>query len=1412
MGASRLLIYTHDDLFVAELPPADVFERRRVDEVGGRHTLTLTTTRVLEKGQRVLSKDGSGKWREYVVTQPDDRHEVGDRPIGTYLCEWSLQVDLCGVTCDSMPGVNTQGGTTAALALAALLENTSRWGVGTVSVGTSASASFYHMSAWEALGVLCEAWGCEVDAELTMGASGVASRSVALYTRVGSTDAVRRFDWSRDITAIGRKQGAAPVYSRIMPLGRGEEKYDADGNVSGYGRRINITSVNDGKDYLQNDDTLSLTRIPDGSGGWEYPTRIVVNDMCVTPTELLLWAQSVLPDYTEPQVTYYASVVHLAEAGMDTLGVALGDTVVCVDRGFCDEGLRITGRVVKMSVDELDESGGTDLVIGEAEQNVASVFKQLGDRLAQAQSSLQRLMNTSVTTADYMEHVFDQLNAQINATGGSFYILPGRGAVTYDADVTDPYVGSEASKAVEIRGGAIRIANSRTQQGEWDWQTIITSGHIAANLVTAANLVAGFIGSPSGNYWNLDTGELHMAASALTLDGKDVATTDEAVADVSVYYAINNSTSTAPTSGWTKTPSASSTGVWWTKTVTTYQDGSSETVGPVCIQGRDGTDGSDGTSVTILGSYASAAALNAAHPTGSTGDSYIVSGDLYVWDGSAWTNVGTVQGPQGPAGADGQDGASVTITGVVFASGNSGTSYPSSGWQSTVPSVAQGAWLWCRTTYSDGTVTHTCSYMGTDGQDGTSVAILSATKVNGVTTVVIDDGGTQKTLTIADGEDGTNGTNGVNGYVHTAWATSADGSTGFSTSVSAGKTYLGVYTDSTQADSSTPSDYSWSLIKGTDGVDGEDGRGIVSVTPQYYLSTSSSSATGGQWVTTMPQWESGKYIWTRTETVYDDGTTEYTATALATALNKSAQDAAQALSKASEALGDNLIPYAGSASARYGWLVGNGTLNGDSTASISAPSALVFTYYVKPPRVAYALIKGKTCTLSFNASLAVDSSLTEASLLVYAEGYHSDSTTRYGYKTLDTKTLSKTDTRYTITFTATHPWPSSSAAASDRIRFGFYCRTAGAALNISDIKLEYGSEATPYRPSAADMGAEEAITGETQLEVFNKLTNGGSVQGLFIQDGKVYLNGQYLAANTVTADSIDVTDLIVQKLGNGPDNYMKTGTVSRGSSQYLGFFLKSANESAENFGFYGKKVGSYVEVYGNAGEMETNTTSPSKTFLQSTQNGFMVATTPNNLHTGQVTAERRFAKLQGVAHINGVDGYTEDFCGLRFDGALKAVATSMEINSVEPSISFKNGSVTKKLFFPVPITMGGTGASTVAGAASAIDEESLTGTLSGFGYMASAKQIYMYFPVCAWGSTSVACAPSGSTTTVTITLRSHGSLENVTSVPIADLSCALANGGALLRVVYTAAENLSNFVSRDSFYCTLGTAAKFTFS
>lgn len=59
--------------------------------------------------------------------------------------------------------------------------------------------------------------------------------------------------------------------------------------------------------------------------------------------------------------------------------------------------------------------------------------------------------------------------------------------------------------------------------------------------------------------------------------------------------------------------------------------------------------------------------------------------------------------------------------------------------------------------------------------------------------------------------------------------------------------------------------------------DGATGKGIVSITKEFYLSTSKTEQTGGAWSTVQPSWVKGKYLWTREKIVYENpSSTEYT--------------------------------------------------------------------------------------------------------------------------------------------------------------------------------------------------------------------------------------------------------------------------------------------------------------------------------------------------------------------------------------------------------------------------------------------------------------------------------------------------------------------------------------------------------
>ena len=288
-----------------------------------------------------------------------------------------------------------------------------------------------------------------------------------------------------------------------------------------------------------------------------------------------------------------------------------------------------------------------------------------------------------------------------------------------------------------------------------------------------------------------------------------------------VVYGLSNSESTQPTSWSTQVPTLTKGSYLWTRTTWTYTDNTTEIGYQKTYIARDGNNGTDGL--------------------------------------------------------PGKDGVGIKTTSIAYASSTSGTVQPTSGWSSQVPSVPSGQYLWTKIvwTYTDNTseTGYSVAKMGergpqglqgiqgpkgdqgiagTNGIDGRTsyTHIAYADSADGTVNFSVSDSNrkyigvyvdfSQTDITNpssyqwslikgADGQDGADGLPGKPGadgrtpYFHTAYANSADGSSGFSTTDSNGKLYLGTCTDYNQSDPTDYRAYTWVKIKGEIGATGPQG-------------------------------------------------------------------------------------------------------------------------------------------------------------------------------------------------------------------------------------------------------------------------------------------------------------------------------------------------------------------------------------------------------------------------------------------------------------------------------------------------------------------------------------------------------------------------------------------------------------
>ncbi|WP_215672065.1 phage tail protein [Streptococcus salivarius] len=263
------------------------------------------------------------------------------------------------------------------------------------------------------------------------------------------------------------------------------------------------------------------------------------------------------------------------------------------------------------------------------------------------------------------------------------------------------------------------------------------------------------------------------------------------IRNTSVLYGLSMA-ETVPPTAWYQNPPALVKGQWfWTKTVWTYTDNTSETGYQKTYVARDGNDGNNGIA--------------------------------------------------------GKDGVGIRSTTITYAQGTSGTLAPTTGWASQVPNVPAGQFLWTKTVwnYTDSTneTGYSVSKIGEQGPKGNDGAKGDKGE-RGLTGPQGPQG--ERGIQGLQGPKGDQGIPGVKGadgktqYTHIAYADTVSGG-GFSQTDN-NKPFIGMYQDFNTTDSRNPQDYRWSKWKGSDGRDGIPGKaGADGRTPYVHFAYADSA-------------------------------------------------------------------------------------------------------------------------------------------------------------------------------------------------------------------------------------------------------------------------------------------------------------------------------------------------------------------------------------------------------------------------------------------------------------------------------------------------------------------------------------------------------------------------------------------
>lgn len=736
--------------------------------------------------------------------------------------------------------------------------------------------------------------------------------------------------------------------------------------------------------------------------------------------------------------------------------VSLGDTIHCINTHL---DITTDARVIELEYDSIRKKV-TAVTIGEfgyqyfdgitsSSQKIDSVIAPNGSLMAE---KVQGILNG----------IYTQLRLQSTAAQK----VNGTAFMVEDTDEESDLYG-----AMVWGTQGLQIATSRTADGKnWDWTTAVTAKGIVASVI-----VSGILTDKEGkNYWNLDTGEFRLSAEAFKVDDQTVqdyvdGQIDEKIAkirtltmqlsneftgvatdsngsggdysdcytDVSLYIGSTDITESNAVK-WTINPSAGATGNWneaQHRYSITYLNGDNGTVSITAtysglvitktfaiakvkqgVQGNTGIQGppgEDGKSMYTWIKYADS-------PTSGMSDN--PSGKDYIgiaynkttptesenYSDYAWS---LYKGDQGIQGVPGENGETY-YTWIKYATSATGANMSDDPTGKTYLGISYN-----KTTPTEGTdpSDYTWSlFQGPQGEKG------------------------------EQGIPGTNGTDGRTSYFHIKYSANASGNPMSETP----NTYIGTYVDFTQADSTDPSDYTWSRFEGVQGPQGTQGipgtNGTNGKTSYLHIKYSND---GGASFTPNSGETPGKYIGQYVDFTQADSTN----------VNKYTWSLTQ---------GDDGRVYMIQASTQV--------LSQGADDAFTPPTVMFSAYYRD----------GQSATRNAYAGRFIIQETTDGT----------------SYVTRWTSAANQTSVTYT---------PYSKDVKN--IRCTLYA--AGGTTNALDMQ---------------GVAVVRDIDNLTQEEVFNILTNNGASQGIYIQDGKLYINGTYIkggiiSGQTIQGGSIEIT-------------------------------------------------------------------------------------------------------------------------------------------------------------------------------------------------------------------------------------------------------------------------------------------------
>jgi phage minor structural protein len=212
---------------------------------------------------------------------------------------------------------------------------------------------------------LIQEFDIEIRAYVQLYNGKVSRKLIDLVDELGDSDG-RRFEYSHGLAGVSRRGSDQEMYTKLFVYGGNNKD----------GIPVSISSVNNGRDYIVDDDANDLY-----NNGGPYLEGYIVNDQIQNPSGLLEWGKRQLDNWNHPKFTYQVDVAQL-----DFIP-NIGDHVQVLDFSMQPE-MTVSARVIQLDESEANPND-TKVILGEFVEIVTITPRDIWDLQAKASQAQQ---------------------------------------------------------------------------------------------------------------------------------------------------------------------------------------------------------------------------------------------------------------------------------------------------------------------------------------------------------------------------------------------------------------------------------------------------------------------------------------------------------------------------------------------------------------------------------------------------------------------------------------------------------------------------------------------------------------------------------------------------------------------------------------------------------------------------------------------------------------------------------------------------------------------------------------------------------------------------------------------------------------------------------------------------------------